>query len=99
MLWVEGFKLGRRTRVAFDQSTRFALSCASQNFRSCASELNLGILVFAIINLPLLSMHVTGRDYSDQGSIHSQRKRDMQSPSVDRDTASSRGNRSDRPAQ
>jgi hypothetical protein len=28
---------------------------------------------------------VTGRDYSDLGSIHSQRKRDVQSPSVDRD--------------
>jgi hypothetical protein len=52
-LWVEGFKLGRRTRVAFDQSTRFALSCASHNLRSCASEVNLGALVFAIISSSL----------------------------------------------
>src|SRR5678815_1904049 len=65
---------------------RFALSCASQNFRSCASELNFRTLVFAFINPPLLTMHVARRDYPDSGSICSQRKRDMKSPPTNRDT-------------
>src|SRR5439155_7200300 len=55
MLCVEGFKLGSRTRFAFDQSTSSALSCASQNLRSCASDLNCGTLVFAFIDLSFLA--------------------------------------------
>src|SRR2546423_1126476 len=55
MLWVDGLRLGSRTRFALDQSTNSALSRASQNLRSCASDLNRGSLVFAVINLPFLS--------------------------------------------
>src|SRR5438270_13731646 len=55
MLWVDGLRLGRRTRFALDQSTNSALSRASQNLRSCASDLNRRSLVFAVVSLPFLS--------------------------------------------
>src|SRR2546423_4718967 len=55
MLWVDGLRLGSRTRFALDQSTNSALSRASQNLRSCASDLNRESLVFAVMSLPFLS--------------------------------------------
>src|ERR1700680_5018762 len=83
MLWVDGFKFGRRTRLAFDQSTSVVLSCVSQKARSCASDLNAGTLPLAFINLPFLAMGVACRDNPDARPVHSESKTDMQQPSVD----------------
>ena len=56
-------------RFALDQSTNSALSRASQNLRSCSSDLNRGSLVFAVINLPFLPMHIACGNDSDQRSF------------------------------
>src|SRR6266481_6271711 len=84
MLCVEGFRFGSRTRLAFDQSISSALSCASQNLRSCASDLNFGTLVFVVIELSFLAMHVARRDHPDARSVASQRERYMEATPVER---------------
>src|SRR5947208_3412456 len=86
MLWVDGFKFGKRTRFAVDQSTSAVLSCVSQKTRSCASDLNTGTLPLAFIDPPFLTMSVARRDNSDARPFHSESKGDMQQPSVDRCT-------------
>src|SRR5216684_1359747 len=83
MLCVEGFRLGSRTRLAFDQSTSSALSCASQNLRSCASDLNRGTLVFAFIGLSLFAVHVARRDNPDARSLAPKRERHMEVASIE----------------
>src|ERR1700686_3875306 len=83
ILWVDGFKFGKRTRLAFDQSTSAVLSCVSQKTRSCASDLNAGTLPLAFIDLPFLTMSVACRDNPDARPFHSESKCDMQQPSID----------------
>src|SRR4029079_19703150 len=84
MLWVDGFRFGRRTRFAFDQSTNAVLSCVSQKTRSCASDLNTGTLPLTFIDLTLLTMSVACRYNPDARPSHSESKADMQQPAVDR---------------
>jgi hypothetical protein len=86
MLCVDGFKFGRRTLFALDQSTSAVLSCVSQKTRSCASDLNAGTLALAFIDLPFLAMSVTRRYNPDVRPLHPEGKADMQQPSIDRRT-------------
>jgi hypothetical protein len=86
MLWVDGFKFGRRTRLAFDQSTSAVLSCVSQKTRSFASDLNAGTLALAFIDLSFLTMSVACRYNPDVRPLHREGKADVHQPSFDRRT-------------
>ena len=78
---VEGFKFGIATRVAFAQSTYSLESFFYQKPRSSASVLNFGVaLLGLLINFPLFTVHISGRDHADERIPCSQRESYMQEP-------------------
>ena len=79
---VEGFSFGNRIRCALDQSRYSVESCISQNARSWASVLNLGIdLSLLFIEAPFLAVHIAGGDWANFPSLKSQGESNMQQPS------------------
>src|SRR5690554_5102699 len=74
MVLVEGFRFGNCARLACFQSTYSVESWLSQKARSSLSFLNSGIFLALLINLPLLTVHITGGNHSDQTSSASQGK-------------------------
>jgi len=82
MACVEGFRCGKRTRFAWAQSTYSVESCVSQNVRSSASVVNLGIALSALfIHTSFFAVHLPGGDRADLPPCKSQGERDVQQPS------------------
>src|SRR6266446_4483634 len=59
-------------------------SCVFQNFPSSASDLKAGIGLSFLINVPLLSLHVSRRYHPDQRSLPPEGESDMQQPILGR---------------
>src|SRR5262245_13879301 len=86
MLRVDGLRLGKRTRFAFDQSTNDALSWDSKNLRSSASDLKRGLAclafpVFCFIVLPFTTAHLARGNHADAGNVIPERERDVKTAS------------------
>ena len=72
MVRVDGFRLGNRARLAFDQSINALESRFAQKARSSLSDLNLGILVFmGLVASLFLAAHVSRGNDSQRRAANS----------------------------